>query len=285
MKNKKIIFLAATIVFTVIFAVLAVFVVPKRKYSFPLQKDKMHITVVGDSLFSNTGFDYPSLAQHLEKILDCEMQNCSIGGTTASKINKNREVDYYADKLNFYNVSDIVCTGNISSVSDNVRNLAYQFDDGYVKMKYLSATDLSEEDCLIICYGINDAFMRISASSDDPYDEYTYAGAMRRGIEKISRTYPDLKIIVCEITRSSVIIGGENDEYFDSVTTEYRDEYNTQLRKIADEYGNVYFFETNSLFEDTPEIYEKYYWDGIHFSEEGKQIYANALAEFIGELN
>ena len=82
MKNKKTIFIIATAAFTVLFAFLAVFVISRKKYSFPLYEDKLNRAVVGDSLFCNEGSG-ANLAVFLEQETGCEMQNCSIGGTSA----------------------------------------------------------------------------------------------------------------------------------------------------------------------------------------------------------
>lgn len=284
MKNKIIVFITSTVLLTTVLALLVGFVVPSKKYDFPLEPQKMNITIVGDSLFCNISDYNLSLAEYLADKTGCEMQNCSIGGTTAVKLNNGKEVDYYSDKLNFYNISNMICSGNISTVTDDVKNLSVIFPDSYVKIKFLVGTDMDKEDYLIVCYGINDAFMRIPAKSDDPYDENTYSGAIRRGVERINKKYPDLKIILCEQTASSLIQNKEADEYFDSVTADYKKEYNDELKKISEEYNNVYFFEVSDTFSPANPDYEKYFSDGIHLNGEGKDLYSSQLAEFIGEL-
>jgi hypothetical protein len=85
-KKKKTVFLISFIVFVLLFAVLAIFVVPRKKYTFPLYENKLNIAIVGDSLFCNKNGER-NLAEILESKLDCEMLNCSIGGTCASKLN------------------------------------------------------------------------------------------------------------------------------------------------------------------------------------------------------
>ena len=53
MKKKKTVSLISFIVFVLLFAVLAVFVIPRKIYSFPLNENKLNIVIVGDSLFCN----------------------------------------------------------------------------------------------------------------------------------------------------------------------------------------------------------------------------------------
>lgn len=283
MDKKKTVFIIAAVAFTVLLTILAIFVLPKKKYTFPLDTDKLDILIVGDSLFCNESGE-KNLAETLADVTGSEMQNCSIGGTCASNINGGNEIDYYADMLGFYNISNMICTGNNTSISDDVRNLSVTFPDAYTKMLFLNGTDLNKEDVLIVNYGINDAFLRIPAKSEDPYDERTYSGAMRRGLKSISEKYPDLKIVVGEVTYTSLVLFGESDSYYDEITAQYRDEYNEELKKIASEFDNVYYFDFSSRLLINQDNYSDYLIDGIHFNDEGKKVYADCLAEYIGEI-
>lgn len=283
MDKKKTVFIIAAVAFTVLLTLLAIFVLPKKKYTFPLDTGKLDIVIVGDSLFCNESGE-KNLAETLADVTGSEMQNCSIGGTCASNINGGNEIDYYADMLGFYNISNMICTGNNTSISDDVRNLSVTFPDAYTKMLFLNGTDLNKEDVLIVNYGINDAFLRIPAKSEDPYDERTYSGAMRRGLKSISEKYPDLKIVVGEVTYTSLVLFGESDSYYDEITAQYRDEYNEELKKIASEFDNVYYFDFSSRLLINQDNYSDYLIDGIHFNDEGKKVYADCLAEYIGEI-
>ena len=283
MKKKKTVYLIAFIISVILFAGLAVFVIPRKKYTFPLYENKLNIVIVGDSLFCNK-YGAKNLAETLEGKLDCEMLNCSVGGTCASKLNDGGEPDYYSDKLGFYNISNIICTGNKASVSDNVRRLSASFDDAFSKLKLLAGTNFQKEEILIVNYGINDAFLRVPAVSNDKHDEFTYAGAVRCGIERIVKEYPDLKIILPEVTYTTLVYFGESDGYYDEITAEYRAAYNEELKKIADEYENVYYFDFSDTLDININNHEQYLIDGIHFNDEGKEAFSSALADFIGEI-
>jgi len=212
------------------------------------------------------------------------MCNCAIGGTSASKFNKGDEIDYYADKLNFYNLSDIICTGNEATVTDNVSNLSLSYYDAYSKVRYMVGTDPSKEDIMIINYGTNDAFMRVNCSSDDKFDVYTFGGAIRKGVDSISKKYPDLKIVLPEVNYATIIEVGENDEEYDAVTEEYRIRYNIELEKIADEYDNVYYFALSDHLNVNKDNYDQYLFDGIHFKDSARKQYAKILSEYLLSL-
>lgn len=280
---KKVLFGSGLLVFALCFAYLAFFIIPKTDYSFPIDENKMNIVIVGDSVYANS-LGGGNMSEYLEKELGCEVQNCSIGGTSATSLNRGKEPDYYIDKFNFYNVADLMITGNMGSFNDNPANVSSTMNDAHVKMKYLKGTDLSRCDYLIINYGINDGFNRVKVSSENPFDESTYAGALRCGIDSITKKYPNLKIVVCEVTYATANIKENGKEVrFDSNVNNWRAEYNEALKGIANEYENVYFFSVSDFLDVNENNYEEYLADGLHFNEAGKLIYSKEMADFLRE--
>ena len=279
--KKKVVFILSTVLALIVFTVLVTIVIPKREYSFPIDTDKLNIVIVGDSIFAN-GIDDVTLAECLEKELDCEMQNCAIGGSTATSLNKGHEPDYYINQFCFSNIADIMCSGKTYTVTDNPNNVAYTLEDAVVKTKYLAATDLEKTDYLIINYGINDGFNRIPVASNDKFDENTFSGTMRNGIDEITREFPNLKIIVCEVIyTNSVIRTKSKDIPFDGNVDNWCNNYNQELKTICSEYENVEFFAISDYFDINENTYEDYLADGLHFSGEKKKEYAKVLADYI----
>lgn len=282
MKNKKLIFAILVGVFTIVFALLAIFVIPIRKYTFPLNKDKMNIVIVGDSTFCND-LDGKNLSECLANKVDADIYNYSIGGTTAARLNFDGEIDYYLDKFNFYNVSDIMITGNKATVLDNARSVIFVNEQAVTNMERLAATDLSKCQILIINYGINDYLSKVSVKSDIKNDEGTFAGALRKGIAEINGKYPDLKIIVNTVPYVHI----ENEKgnvKTDSKEDGIVDKYNEEIQKIAEEFDNVYCFDMEDELEINAGNYDEYHVDLVHFNEKAKEIIADSLAEFIGGL-
>ena len=81
-----------------------------------------------------------------------------------------------------------------------------------------------------------------------------------------------------------MIQGGERDEYYDSKTAVFREEYNKELVKIADEFDNVYYFEVSGVMDINDENFAQYLCDGIHYNDYGKETYAKALAAYMEEI-
>ena len=279
--NKKIVFISASVFFLIVFAMLGIFVLPKRKYSFPINEDKLNIVIIGDSIFVN-GIEGKDIGEYMAEDPDIDMQNYSIGGSTATDLNRGNEPDYYINGYCFRNLTDIIANGNSYRSNDNPKNVSVILKDAVVKAKYIGATDFSKVDVLIINYGINDGFNRIPASSDNPFDENTYAGTMRYGIDTIAKKYPNLKIILGEViyTKRYVYDNGKK-VAIDGNTDGWKDKYNAELEKIASEYGNVTLFKISDYIDVNESNYEEYLADGLHFKGEAKREYANRLAEYI----
>lgn len=282
MKNKNILFAILVAAFVIVFAVLAIFVIPMRKYSFPFDKSKMNIVIVGDSTFCND-VDGEELGSYLAQRVDAEVYNYSIGGTTAARLNYDGEIDYYMDKFNFYNVSDIMITGNKSTVYDNVRSVIFINENAVTNIERLAATDLSKCQVLVVDYGINDYLSRVPASSSNKNDESTYGGALRKGVTEIRKKYPNLKIVICTVPY--VMVVKDNGEIsMNSGEDGLVDAYNAEIKKIAEESENVYCFNIEEGMNITEANYNEYHVDYVHFNAKAKEIIADSLAEFIGGL-
>ena len=62
---------------------------------------------------------------------------------------------------------------------------------------YLENPPEGKKQCFVINYGLNDYFKGYAISSEDPYDVYTYCGAIRTAIKTIRENAPDAQIILC----------------------------------------------------------------------------------------
>ena len=54
--------------------------------------------------------------------------------------------------------------------------------------------------------------------------------------------------------------------------------------RFSEIFDNVYYFDFSSHVEINEDNYGQYLIDGIHFNDEGKKIYADCLADYIGEI-
>lgn len=282
MKKNILIFAAATAVFALIFT--ASLFLSERKYEFPIDKNQLNILVMGDSIMEND-LDGNNICMLLNNYIEADVINCAIGGSTAVSMNKDKELDYYQDKFNFYNIANVAVTGDLVTVFDNKYISENHVPDALTKVRYLAYTDLSKCDYLIIQYGMNDSTAGVKAASDDKYDLTTFGGVMRKGIEQIHKEYPDLAIIVNTVTYSHIEyeIGGKT-IVSDTKENGILDAYNAELKSITDDYDNVYLFDVSTVLDINNNNYRDYLIDGIHLNAEAKKIFAENLAEYMREL-
>lgn len=282
MKKSILIFSAVTVAFAGIFA--ASLFLPERKFEFPGNTDLMNIVVMGDSIMEND-LDGNNICSLLNNYLEADVINCAVGGSTAVSINKDKELDFYQDKFNFYSLADIAVNGNLTATADSKYMAEHAVPNALTKAKYLAYTDFEKCDFLIIQYGMNDSTTGIAASSNDKYDQATFGGVMRKGIEQIHKQYPDLKIVVNTVTYSHIEYdAGGKDIVIDTKANGIQDAYNAELRSIAEDNDNVYLFDVTKCLDINQNNYTEYLIDGIHLNAEAKKIFAENLADYLREL-
>ncbi len=62
---------------------------------------------------------------------------------------------------------------------------------------YLNDPPEGRKLCYVINFGLNDYFNGFPVTSSDPYDMYTYCGAIRTAVKTIRENSPDSRIILC----------------------------------------------------------------------------------------
>lgn len=277
--KERLILIISAVLFTVLFSVALL--IPKDRFEYPESDDEFNIAILGDSTFDNN-VSGPYLDEFLAQKSGAHVYSYAMGGTTASKISKGKEPDFYMDKFNFYNLADIIVSKNLCTVFDDTKYVCYYDSDGLEKVRNLSRMNFEDCDVLIINYGINDSMIGIPVYGRNENDIYSYAGAMRSGISEIRKKYPDLKIVLDSVTfanyqtrEQGVIVTKNND------MNGIRAAYNEALRKIADEDGEIYFFDSSKFMDVNEENWEEYYFDGIHFLYQTKELFSEEMAKYL----
>lgn len=131
--------------------------------------------------------------------------------------------------------------------------------------QYLAAgTDAPS--CFVINYGLNDYFSGKPISSDDPYDTYTFCGALRYSIDALRTEYPHARIILATPNFTIYYNGG----------TDYMSEHNHMLSDYVDavisvaEEMNVDLIDNFNDLDITLENFPELLADGCHPNEAGR---------------
>ena len=281
MKKKTTIgFIGLTLLFAIAFSA-AFFITPQKTYK-PEDENKLNIIILGDSIFNND-LSGKGLIEYLREDESVEVLDGCFGGTTAARMSWGNEPDYYTDKFNFYNIADILVTGNKSTAFDNTYYTSFSHYMSTDKINRIGAADADEFDFIVINYGLNDSLLEIPTYGRDKYDQGTYAGAMRSGIEEITDKFPNTAIIVDSVTYAACP-KVKNDESTIRDNEAFRREYNEALKQIADEYDNVYYFDSEEFLELNADNYGTYLVDGVHFLDTTKELFADRFTEYLGQL-
>lgn len=255
-----------------------------RGLSFPLRSsDRSYtpqIVIMGDSICGQVR-DETSVSELLSTLVGREVFNGALGGTCASRIDLEGRLAYANDSLSFVAFARAAALQDFGSqqtarIKENATEYFSEVIDD------LDRIDFSGVDILLVQYGVNDYHAGIPLENpEDPYDEYTFGGALRSALRYFRENYPELRIILLTSTYSWYEYTGQTCEEKDGGGGILEDYVNEELR-IAEEMNvealDVYHdFYPHEVWEDRT-IYTR---DGLHPNEAGRQLLAETIAAYL----
>lgn len=233
----------------------------------------LQIVFLGDSIFDSNrdGTRVPDLTA-----AQCNATgyNLAIGGTSAAL-----EKDDPQENEKWISTSLV---GVVKAMKGDISTECFA---GTVAKELLDDpnVDWSETDYFVVEYGINDFFKAIPQSDlEKELDITTYAGALRYAIIFMRDIAPDATIILCSphYTRffnGNWMIGDSN-----TINTGYGTlaNYKGTCEYIAGE-QQVEFFDAYLDLGIDGYTAEEYLEDGVHLTEAGRRLYADALTKII----
>lgn len=233
----------------------------------------LQIVFMGDSIFDNNrdGTGIPYLTS---EACDADCYNLAIGGTCAAiEIDEKYENELWTstslvgvvkaidgeispDLFQGTRAGDILCSGKVN---------------------------FQDTDYFVIEYGMND-FLRATpmTNPNSGYDIRTYVGALRVAVSTLKSYAPDATIIMCapnyaQFYNGDWMIGDGN-----TLNTGYGTlfDYKGSCEYVAQEQGAEFFDAYLDLGIDGYTA-EEYLEDGVHLTEAGRRLYADALSEMI----
>jgi len=252
--------------------------------TFPLRKtDKVYhpqIVVLGDSIFGQVR-DESAVSGRLSGLLGQEVFNGALGGTCISRINEEGRLAYTKDSLSFAAISRAAALDDFGlQQATLVRESATEyFPDVIDDMEKI---DFSGVDILLVQYGVNDYHAGIPLdNAEDPYDEYTFCGALRSALSFWKEAYPDTRVILLTATYSWYVYTGETCEEKDEGGGILEDYVNREIQiaeemnvEILDLYHDFY---PHEVWDD----WKIYTVDGLHPNETGRQLLAQTIADYL----
>lgn len=237
------------------------------------QGNGLQLVFLGDSIFDNnrdgTGIPYLTAVQ-----CEADVFNLAIAGTSATiEWDESAELETWSSRS--------LC----GVVNAMLKNIPTDIFEGTRAKDLLdnSNIDFSQTDYFIVEYGTNDFFRAVRQS--DPESDYnlkTYAGALRYGVSNLKSLAPDATIILCspcyaQFYHDGYMVGDGNVTNSGNGTLfDYKGTCNYVANEMQVEFFNAY----QDLGIDGYSA-DEYLEDGVHLTEAGRKLYADALAQRI----
>lgn len=276
-KYKRII---QSIAGAVLFAVLFLFTFHPR--SFGAERHQVQIVAFGDSLFGLCR-DETSVPAQVGNALDKSIFNAALGGTCIGRADSERRMDHAKDSLSLVGLSKAVAAGDFGvQQTARIRESSTEYFAGVIDE--LEKVDFTGVEFVLIQHGVNDYYSGVPiADPKDPYNEYTFTGALRSSLKALRRANPDMRIILVTPTYSWHIASGLTCEEFDAGYGVQEDYIQAEMQvaeeagvELIDAYHNVY---PHEQWED----WSVYTFDGLHPNEEGRRLLAGIILDYLQE--
>lgn len=198
-----------------------------------------------------------------------------------SRTDANMQIAYTKDGLSMVSLARAIYMNDFG-VQETIRireSATEYFYDTITSMEYI---DYSKAKVVFIEQGINDYHAGVPIeNAKNPYDQYTYKGALRSTIQYLREAHPHLRMILVTPTYSWYTVPHLTCEEMDEGGG-ILEEYVTAQMQVAEEMGveiiDLYHdFYTHDEWED----YMIYTTDGLHPNENGRNMIATRLVEYL----
>ncbi len=249
------------------------------------KKAEVRIVMLGDSILGECR-DETSVSALLSEMLGEPVFNGALGGTCMGRMDEEKRLAYTKDCLSMQALSQSIVTGDFG-VQQTVRSREAATDYFEETINALEQIDFDKVELLLIGHGVNDYHSGIPIyNEENPYDIYTFTGALRSTLKSLQNKYPDLRIVLVTSSYSWYphIDGTE-------LTCE---EYNLG-GGVLEEYINAQLYVAESMDVEILDLYHDFYpheqwsdWeiytrDGVHPNEAGRKLIAERIYRYLCE--
>lgn len=235
---------------------------------------ELQLVFLGDSIF-DTNRDGTGVPYLTSEACEADVYNLAIGGTCAAL-----EYEESAESGRWTSTSLI---GIVRAIMGDISTDVFA---GKAVKDILDNPDIdfSQTDYFIVEYGMND-FLRatpLDSADRELFDLKTYAGALRYAVDNLRDVAPDATIILCAPNYAQFYDGtwmiGDGNSINNGYGTLF--DYKGICNYVANEKQTLFFNAYQDLGIDGYTA-EEYLEDGVHLTEAGRRLYADALAKMI----
>ena len=238
------------------------------------------IVAFGDSVLGETR-DETSVTALLSGLLNRTVFNAALGGTCLSRADQECRPGLGQDMLSMTALAKALAAHDFGPQQTvRIRESSTDYFDETIDT--LAQIDFSAGEILLIQYGLNDYNRGVAIyDEEDPWNEYTFAGALRSTLKLLQETFPDQRIILATPCYSWYIAGGKACGEYD-LGGGTLDEYVEAELEIAAQMGVEIFDLYHDLWpHEKWEDWELYTKDGFHPNEAGRELIARRIAEYL----
>lgn len=241
---------------------------------------QVKIVTLGDSVFGETR-DETAVPARLQELLGKPVYNAAMGGTCVARLESDRRMDFAKNSLSLVGLTRAIWAGDLR-VQRALRMRESNTDYFWEAVEGLSMVDFQQVEIILIQQGLNDYHGGVPIENpQDPYDEYTFLGALRSAVRDLRKANPKIRIVLVTPTYTWYISTGLTCEETDQGGGILEDYVEAEIR-VAKELGieviDVYHdFFPHEKWEDK----DLYMRDGLHPNEEGRKLLAERIAAFL----
>lgn len=238
------------------------------------------IVAFGDSVFTDIG-DMTAIPDRLAGLLDKSVYNASMGGTCAARLETERRQDCAKGSLSLTGLAKAVRSADFG-VQQSGRFRDSNTERFPAIIDGLEEVDFTQVEIVLIEKGLNDYHGGAPIENpEDPYDEYTFLGALRSAVADLRQVNPDVRILFITPTYAWYTLQELTCEEIDNGGGFLEDYVNAELG-LAEELG----VEAVDLYHDffpheTWEDWKQSMMDGLHPNEAGRDQIAQRIADVL----
>lgn len=242
------------------------------------EEQQVKIVAFGDSVFGEIR-DETAVPALLQEILGEPVYNAALGGTCISRLESDRRMDYAKNSLSLAGLTKAAWAGDFRVQSSlRMRESNTEYFRG--TLEGLGRIDFSRVETVLIQQGLNDYHGGVPIENpENPYDEYTFLGALRSSVRALRKANPEIRIVLITPTYTWDMGTGQTCEEKNPGSGILEDYVEAEIRAAGEleiEVIDVYHdFFPHEKWEDK-DLYTR---DGIHPNEAGRRMLAEKIAE------
>lgn len=274
--NKK------TILYAVIAVVvfLAVFILTFSRRTPEKNSRQVQLVTFGDSVFGEVR-DGTGIPDQVAEQMGMSFYNGAFGGTQVGRGDAEYRLAYGKDAFSLVGLSKSVYAEDFG-VQQTIRLKESSTDYFEEVIDGLALIDFSKVELILIQHGLNDFYAGVPIrNEEDPYDEYTFSGALRTALKLLREKCPEAEIVLVTPTYTWYFYEQLTCEEYD-VGYGSMEAYVAAEKAVAEEFG----IEVIDLYHDffpheQWSDWELYTRDGLHPNEAGRKLIAEKICEYL----